>query len=276
MGSNFEEDEEDTEGATDAFKGTTLEDVMADAEGVVDAFVDTDMDALKSNNANKGVNMGDLKVVSDCSDLLLNYYHFTTLEKLKKEIGKGSLKSNKKKQHTLHNHWESFLELAVYTGLEDKNNDKVDGIEHKLKIICANPVFRLAIRDGFFHGKNYKSSSDYEFGSGNRSNELGMETFFVEDANIDNIEENDEMYDILHDIYGPQIHAQQSNLGNDTVSPNMEDGEIDGIATLLSEAKKMLFLGAMLFLLKFIMKLLHIKDCYSNGCYSNGYNTTLF
>lgn len=31
---------------------------MADAEGVVDAFVDTDMDALKSNNANKGVNMG--------------------------------------------------------------------------------------------------------------------------------------------------------------------------------------------------------------------------
>lgn len=58
MGFNFEEDEEDTEGATDAFKGITLEDVMADAEGVVDAFVDTDMDALKSNNANKGVNMG--------------------------------------------------------------------------------------------------------------------------------------------------------------------------------------------------------------------------
>ena len=121
------------------------------------------------------------------------------------------------------------------------------------------PGIPFSYKRWVFHGKNYKSSSDYKFGSGNRSNELGMETFFVEDANIDNIEENDEMYDIVHGIYGPQIHAQQSNLGNDTVLPNMEDGEIDGIATLLSEAKKMLFLGAMLFLLKFIMKLLHIK-----------------
>ena len=50
-----------------------------------------------------------------------------------------------------------------------------------------------------FHGENYQSSSYYESGSSNRSNELEMETNFVEDTNIDNVEENDEMYDILHD-----------------------------------------------------------------------------
>lgn len=81
----------------------------------------------------------------------------------------------------------------------------------------------------------------------------------AEDANIDNIEENDEIYDVLHDVYAPQIHAQQFNLGSDTFQPNIEDGEIDGLATLLKEAKKMLFPGARLSSLNFIVKLLHIK-----------------
>lgn len=59
-----------------------------------------------------------------------------------------------------------------------------------------------------------------------------METNIARDENINNVEGNDEMYDILHDVYGLQIRTEESTLGNITSSPNIKEGQIDGLASL--------------------------------------------
>lgn len=87
---------------------------------------------------------------------------------------------------------------------------------------------------------------DYESGSSSRSNVIWMGTNIAEDENINNIEGNGEMYDILHDVYDPEIHTKESNLGNITSSPTIEEVKINGLLSLLSEAKQMLCPGARL------------------------------
>lgn len=89
------------------------------------------------------------------------------------------------------------------------------------------PGISFSYQRWIFHGEDYKS------GSSSRSNIIGMETNIVRDENINNVEGNDEMYDMLHDAYGLQIHTEESTLRNITSSPNIKEGQIDGLAILL-------------------------------------------
>lgn len=88
------------------------------------------------------------------------------------------------------------------------------------------PGISFSYQRWIFHGEYYKS------GSSSRSNVIGMETNIARDENINNVEGNDEMYDILHDVYGLQIRTEESTLGNITSSPNNKEGQIDGLASL--------------------------------------------
>lgn len=58
---------------------------------------------------------------------------------------------------------------------------------------------------------------------------MWMENNIARDENINTIEGNDEMYDILHDVYGPQIHTEESNLGNIHLHLISKKGKIMGL-----------------------------------------------